>query len=189
MWYGLVRWTDQLFQEDSRNLIWLPAFRILGASLFLLHLLATFPEIQIFWGEQALIYPEILAARTSGVVPTLWDIHQFTSRFAAIKFEPLVYGFFYAQILFLTLLVLGLFTRLSALLALSLHLVWVFSIEVMMYGVDFMTTICLFYMVVFPVGKHYSLDAFHAGNWEGNPTHQAFNLTLFQVHFAIAYFF
>lgn len=189
MWYGLIRLTDQLFQEDSRNFIWLPAFRMLGAVLFLLHLLATFPEIETFWGEQALIYPEILAARTSGVIPTLWDIHQFLSHFAAFEFEPLVYGFFYAQLLFLTFLGLGLFTRLSALLALIFHLVWVFSIEVMMYGVDFMTTICLFYMVVFPVGQHYSLDAFHRGNWVGHPSHQGFNLTLFQVHFAIAYFF
>ena len=189
MWLRPVRLTEHLFLEDNRNFIWLPAFRILGTLIFLLHLLATFPEIEIFWGEKALIYPEILAARTSGVVPTLWDIYQFISRFAAFDFDRLVYGFYYAQLLFLTLLGLGIFTRISAMLALGLHLVWVFSIEVMMYGVDFMTTICLFYMVVFPVGRHYSLDAFHRGNWKGASSHQVLNLTLFQVHFAIAYFF
>lgn len=189
MWLVLVRLTEHLFSEDTRNFIWLPAFRMLGAALFLLHLLATFPEIETFWGEQALIYPEILAAKTIGVVPTLWDIHQFINRLIEFDYDSLVYSFFYAQLVFLTLLGLGLFTRLSALIALSLHLVWVFSIEIMMYGVDFMTTICLFYMVVFPVGRHYSLDAFHRGNWTGSSSHQVLNLTLFQVHFAIAYFF
>jgi len=189
MWYALNLQIDRLFQVDNRNFIWLPAFRMLGSFLFLLHLLALFPEIETFWGANALVYPEILSAKTSGIVPTLWDIHQFLEHHVTLSFGTLVRICYYAHILSLVLLCLGLFTRLAAFCALCLHLIWFFSIEVMMYGADFMTTICLFYMVVFPVGQHYSLDAFHRGNWTGNPVHQAFNLTLLQAHFGMAYFF
>ena len=84
-------------------------------------------------------------------------------------------------------LLLGLHTRLSAVVAWILHSVLLNSISFFAYGVETFAHISLFYCAVMPVGTAYSLDV-RAGRLSGAPTALAtLSLRVLQVHLCLIY--
>lgn len=56
------------------------------------------------------------------------------------------------------MLTMGLFTRFSAFVCWLLHLAFVVSGHFFTYGVDYFITMLLFYCILFPVGREFSID-------------------------------
>lgn len=167
------------------NPIWLPALRILGSLFILAHFLAVYPDFGTFWGSNGIILPEIQDAYADRISPTLYDVHTWLNRYFSIRFDVLAHGVAWAYMLSLLLLAVGCLTRVAAILALLLHVVLIQSVVMFLYGADYMTSILLFYMAVFPVGRLYSIDAWW---WPTRGTTDGrYFLRLFQVHWMLAY--
>ena len=171
------------------NPIWLPGFRILGSLFMLLHFCAMLPDFYAFWGQEALVYPDILDAHADTLTPTVYDLYQFLNRYIVLGYHTVLTVVAGSYALALLALALGFISRWSAGVALVTHLVLMHSIETFAYGVDFITSICLFYLLIFPVGKYYSLDTYFRRTPTSSSTDSRFFIGLFQAHWSAAYFF
>lgn len=191
MWSAISKRMKQEWSDlKPLNPIWLPAFRILGSLFVLAHFLAVFPDFNTFWGSEAMVLPDIQDAYADQYSPTLYDLHAWVNGYIPMGFDTLVRGIAFAYMTSLVLLAVGFLTRVTAFVALLLHLILVQSVVMFLYGADYMTSISLFYMLLFPVGRTYSMDAWLWKNREKqNDLDTRYFLLLFQGHWALAYFF
>lgn len=171
------------------NPIWISSFRIYGSLIFLFHFLSILPDFYTFWGQNAIVNPDIMDANIDNLMPTIYDIHQLINKYAAIGFQTVANTIAIIYIISLISLALGLMSKISAAIALLTHLVLMQSINIFIYGVDFMTTICLFYLLIFPVGKYHSLDNYFLKKSNPEIFDHGIFLRLFQIHWCLAYFF
>jgi len=88
----------------------------------------------------------------------------------------------------LLLLALGLGTRLAAFVAWFLHWTLMNSADPLVYGVDRYAHIFLFYLIVVPSGRTFSLPSWFSGH-PVRPTETArLGLRVMQIHLALSYF-
>ncbi|MBA3829026.1 MAG: hypothetical protein H0X33_08825 [Taibaiella sp.] len=80
--------------------------------------------------------------------------------------------------------VAGLFTRTSAILCWLLHLAFVNSGFLFTYGVDYFITMLLFYCIIFPVGREFSLDKLL---FKYKPVNHTPYIRALQIHLCIVY--
>jgi len=89
-------------------------------------------------------------------------------------------------------MLIGLFTRLSVFIVWLIHLMICYSNQFFFnYGVDSFITITLFYCLIMPVNKYWSLDniLFKKIQKELNNIYESFIMRVLQVHICIVYFF
>jgi len=103
--------------------------------------------------------------------------------------EPAILWFIWGWLVVAALsLLAGLFSRAAAITAWFLHLSVVKSIGYFSYGVDNMTTIGLFYLMIAPLPDHLSLDTFlRARSGKGHLV--SFFRRILQIHLCLIYFF
>jgi hypothetical protein len=178
-----------VYKIGFTNPIWISSFRIYGSLIFLFHFLSILPDFYTFWGQNAIVNPDIMDANTDNLMPTIYDIHQLINKYAALGFQTVANTIAIIYIISLISLALGLMSKISAAIALFTHLVLMQSINIFIYGVDFMTTICLFYLLIFPVGKYHSLDNYFLKKSNPENFDHGIFLRLFQIHWCLAYFF
>lgn len=171
------------------NPIWISSFRIYGSLIFLFHFLSILPDYNTFWGLNTIVSPDIIDAHADSYVPTIFDIHLLIKPYFEISFKTVSAFFALMYIVSLCTLTLGFMSKISAAIALLTHLLLMQSIDIFIYGVDFMTTICLFYMIIFPVEKYFSLDLYFRKRPYLEDVDSRIFLRLFQVHWSLAYFF
>lgn len=162
---------------------WLFFFRVNMAGFALLHFLAIQPDFDMLYSYKGYIYPDIMDTATDHFSPTLVSLQHYVG----IPYETLLMICRIAYPLALVCLILGLCTRVSAILSLFLQLLLLKSIHLYEYGVDGYTTIALFYCCIFPVGYIYSVDN-RLRSFIIAPVHQPW-LILLKAHLCIAYFF
>ncbi|WP_160711736.1 HTTM domain-containing protein [Chitinophaga solisilvae] len=167
---------------------WLFFFRVNIAGFALLHFLAIQPDFADLYSYKGYIYPDIMDTTTDNVSPTLVSMQAFLHHLhLPIAYDTLLLCCRLAYPLALLLLMAGLFTRISAMVALFFQLLLIKSIHLYEYGIDGYTTFALFYCCIFPVGRVYSLDNRRRKRYQ-LPDHRPY-LFLLQVHMGIAYFF
>jgi len=173
------------FFSETFNMFPLVTLRI-GLSLLLLtQLIQIKSDIFSFIGKYGLIRQDIVSIRVSHFVLSSADIvnyicsHVHWTELQALNFLGGIY------ICSLISLSMGLFTRFSAFLAWILHLSFVSSAHFFTYGVDYFLTMLLFYTVIFPVGKAYSIDNLIFKRKEINATPY---VRVLQIHMCIVYF-
>lgn len=171
------------------NPVWISSFRIYGSLIFLFHFLSILPDFHTFWGQNAIVNPDIMDANIDNLMPTIYDIHQLINKYAALGFKTVANTVAIIYIISLISLALGLMSKFSAAIALLTHLVLMQSINIFIYGVDYMTTISLFYLLIFPVGKYHSLDNYLLKKSNSDNFEQGIYLRIFQIHWCLAYFF
>lgn len=171
------------------NPVWISSFRIYGSLIFLFHFLSILPDFYTFWGQNAIVNPDIMDANIDNLMPTIYDIHQLINKYAALGFQTVANTVAIIYIISLISLALGLMSKISAAIALLTHLVLMQSINIFIYGVDYMTTISLFYLLIFPVGKYHSLDNYLLKKSNPDNFDHGIFLRLFQIHWCLAYFF
>ena len=161
-------------------------FRIVIAAFGLLQAFFWFPDWLAFFGQEAWIQWEI-----SHALNLPWHIHmQHLSDLAAsagITPDQTAFAFWWAYVLSLTGLLLGWYTRIFAVLSWLCHYIIMSTIPTFVYGVDIFLQIALFYMMVMPVAKAWSLDV-RQGRVSPEPTWGVtLSLRVLQIHLCMAY--
>jgi hypothetical protein len=95
--------------------------------------------------------------------------------------------FYWTYVTFLVVLLVGWHTRIAAFLVCLSHYVIMNTVSIFVYGVDIFLQIALFYLLVMPVAKAYSLDV-----WQGRVSPSpSWGVTLsrrvLQIHLCLAY--
>lgn len=162
-------------------------FRILMAAFVLLQAFTWFPDWQAFFGQDAWIQWEISRALNQS-----WNLH--LSKIYAwlqplgLSENTVVYGLFWVYVTAATGLLVGWHTRLWAILTWFCHLVIMSTIPTFVYGVDIFLQIALFYIMLMPVAKAFSLDV-RQGRVSSEATWGVtMSLRVLQIHMCLAYF-
>jgi hypothetical protein len=181
--------------NSSRNESWLVFFRITVSAFCILHILSILPDIHNFLSDNAYVLPNIIDAYSLRISPTIYTLSKFLEKYMHITSQLVVVKWFIScYVAALLCLLVGFRTRFAAIIALVLHVILNTSMEFYLYGVDFFCTIALFYCLVFPVGRHYSVDRYiriKRGKQlkPSDPILTNICLRLLQIHLCIAYFF
>lgn len=186
-----IRFPTIFRQPDGQPLFpgWLFFFRINIAGFALLHFLSIQPDFADLYSYKSYVYPDILDASYDHLTPTFYSLQAFLQQMhLPLSYETLVSFSRFAYPVVLLLLIVGAGTRVSAVLSLFFQLLFLGSIHLYQYGVDFFTTIGLFYCCVFPVGSIYSVDD-RLRKKPASVPHHILYLRLLRAHLGIAYFF
>jgi hypothetical protein len=137
----------------------------------------------LFYPTQTIL-PQELIILQSGYFRYLYPFYQFLKDQQLIEY--FYSGAIYSYVIALFFLLSGLFTRYAAFAALILQLIIFKSFSPFNYGYDNFLTMSLFYCVIFPVGRYYSLDfLIFKFKYKIQLNYQR----VIQIHLAIAYLF
>lgn len=161
-------------------------FRILISVFILLQAGLWYADWLAFFGPDAWLQWEISKALVIN-----WSLHisQVAELFSlfGLDGEQAVILFFWIYVISAVGLLTGLFTRFWAVLTWFCHYIIMSSIDPYVYGVDIFLQIALFYIMIMPVARAYSLDA----RWRKINTASSWTVTLslrvLQLHICLAY--
>lgn len=138
-------------------------------------------------GSLGIMQTDITSALTVSCVPRLeWAAH-LGNRMFNLGEERVIIICFVAYIFFLSLLLLGWQTRVTALFAWLFHLAFNTSGVASIYGVHEFTNIALFYCFVMPTGAALSVDSWLNPNKKSYPLSNALSRRVLQWHMCIIY--
>jgi Vitamin K-dependent gamma-carboxylase len=177
-------------RQDFAKSKWPGFLRISTALIALLHFCSIQADFDLLFSYNGLVQPDILNAKRDTLVPSVFTIHTWvTSIVSAISYTEVLYFFRFAFFVTLIMLCIGLFSRVSALLALLIQLILVNSMHFYQYGADSFTTILLFYCFLFPVGKSMSVSNLISKNKAEPDSYTTTRcLRMLQIHICIVYF-
>jgi hypothetical protein len=160
--------------------------RIAVAGFALVQAALWYPDWQVFFGPDGWLQWEVSRALTLD-----WSLH--LSRIHAalaplgLSEEQTVTGFFYFYVAAATGLLVGWHTRIFAFCTWVAHFAMMTTIPTFMYGVDIFLHIGLFYLLVMPVAKAYSVDVLQ-GRVSPDPTWGVtLSLRVLQIHVCLVY--
>jgi hypothetical protein len=164
----------------------LGVFRLLIAGFALFQAILWYRDWSAFFGPDAWVQWEI--SRALGLE---WQLHLLhiagLLRHFGFSADQSVTIFYWAYVTFLAALLVGWHTRVAAFLVCLSHYVMMNTISIFVYGMDIFLQIALFYLMVMPVAKAYSLDV-----WQGRVSPApSWGVTLsrrvLQIHLCLAY--
>lgn len=152
----------------------------------LLQAVLWYPDWSSFLGQEGYVQWEISQAFNHG-----WHVH-IADAFGV--FAPLgisetafVEAFFWVYVIALTGLTLGWHTRVWGVLTWSCHYIMMSSLPTFVYGVDIFYHIGLFYLMVMPVNKAFSLDI-RQGRADSTPDWATtLSIRVLQLHMCLIY--
>ncbi len=178
---------DQFFFAPVSGSI-LAFFRVAVALFCMAKFLSFRGDILNMFGSYGFVRTEITEILLSDFKPRLsW----FTEIVSSVGMGE-VAAIYTLYVLFLVVLValgLGIQSRIMALLALFLHLMFFNSGRMFMYGVDYFTTSALFYCALFPVGRYGTLRQIRKHGFETSTQMPIIYLRILQGHLCLVYFF
>ncbi|HMN96694.1 MAG TPA: HTTM domain-containing protein [Phycisphaerales bacterium] len=145
---------------------WIALFRVGTAVVALAQVWATWPILQMLYGPHGLVQWVVIESAEETWLPSIGKVALVLERIG-IGFERSVELVFAAYVVALVFLLVGLRTRVAAVLAWALHALTVNSGYISLYGVDTMLHICLFYLMWMPAGAAWSLDALRRARRRG----------------------
>ncbi len=162
-------------------------FRILIAAFMLLQAGLWYPDWIDFFAQEGWIQWEISKADNMPWELHLQDLYHWLSPLG-VTADQMPMLFFGAYVVCAFGLLLGWYTRIWAILCYLLHYVIMGTIPMFTYGVDIFLHISLFYIMLMPVGKAFSLDTF-LGRLTTDP-HWSVTLSIrvLQLHLCLVYF-
>jgi hypothetical protein len=162
-------------------------FRIFLSAFALLQALLWLPDWQAFFGTDAWIQWEISHALNAGWNIHLQQVHGFLHAVFNTNETQSVNIFFWFYVLVLIGLLLGWFAPIWAILSWFCHYVIMSTIPSFVYGVDIFLHISLFYLMVMPCNKAFSLDL-RFKRVSGEPTWDStLSIRVLQVHLCMIY--
>lgn len=174
------------FKPDTSNYQFLVFFRISISLLALLHFLSVWPDFQAMFGKYGIIPADVQEIMGFPFQISLPDIITFFEGWGMSEGTTIVL-FQVTFIVAALALCFGFLTRGAAALLLFLQLAMIHGADLYVYGVDNFTTSSLFYLILFPAGRFYSLDQRlwpHRGETNLTPYRR-----VFQLHVCMVYFF
>lgn len=172
--------------ESSHNQQWIIFFRITIGTLALFHFIAILPDFALLFSTNGIIPSDIMGVFISDTVITLPKIIAFFQDLN-IKESSVLSVFKTLYISLSIFLIFGFMPRISALLLLILQISLIKGASFYSYGIDFFTSMSLFYLILIPSDFVFSLkNHFCKRTRKINNTPY---LRLMQLHLSIAYFF
>ena len=184
---SILQHIDQFFFAPSSGKV-LAFFRVSIAIFCMSKFWSFYLDLLNVFGSQGFVKGDVTAILLADYMPRLSWFSEIVATWGFGEVES-IYTLFFFFMLVLILLGLGFQTRLMAILALLIHLMFFNSGKMFMYGVDYFTTTALFYGVIMPLGKFYSLDNFLRSNPQNPGTIPIFFLRVLQLHLCLVYFF
>lgn len=183
--HGLLRF--QQFFTQPIPVAPLGIFRLLIAGFVLLQAALWYPDWEAFVGSEGWVQWEISKAFNHSWHVHLQDIYVLLRPWG-INDGQFIYLFFGVYVVSATGLLLGIFTRFWAICTWACHYVLMSSLPTYVYGVDIFLHISLFYLMVMPAAKAFSLDAYWG--WVNPAPDWASTLAIrvLQIHLCLAYF-
>jgi Vitamin K-dependent gamma-carboxylase len=178
---------DQFFFAPSSGKV-LAFFRIAIAFFCMVKFWSIYSDLLNIFGSLGFVKGDVTSILLADHMPRLSWFSKAVATWSVTEVEA-IHALFYFFMLVLILLGIGFQTRLMAILALFVHLMFFNSGKMFMYGMDYLTTTALFYGVIMPLGKFYSLDNYLRGKPQ-NPGHiPIFFIRVLQIHLCLVYFF
>ena len=164
----------------------LGVYRLLIAAFGLLQAVLWYPDWHAFLGQEGWIQWEISRALNES-----WRLHMY---YVYSLLKPLgvsaaftVEAFFWVYVGCLIGLLLGWYTRIWAILTWALHYTLIATITTFIYGVDIFLHLSLFYLMIMPTAKAFSLDV-RQGRVSPEPTWAVtLSIRVLQIHLCLAY--
>ncbi|MBK7870284.1 MAG: HTTM domain-containing protein [Saprospiraceae bacterium] len=162
-------------------------FRILITFLHCFKQLCGIRIGQHFFGEDAWVQWEISKAFNQSWHIHIQDIYNIFQPLG-ISTSSFVEAFFWVYFISAMGLLLGWFTRVWAIFTWLCHYIMMSTLPTFVYGVDIFLQISLFYMMIMPVAKAYSLDirfgrVSNEANWASTLA-----IRVLQIHLCLVYF-
>lgn len=183
-----VRVQDKLvsFFETPQSPRALGFLRIAVSALCIVQALWWLPDWEAFIGRFGWIQWEITQALKNPWEVHIEDVSVFLAKFG-IEEEQSLYIFLWTYIGALSFLAIGLLTRMAAIMAWFCHFIILASIPTFFYGLDIFIHISLFYLMIFPVSKAYSVDA--ALGWVSTVPSWSVGMSMrvLQIHLCFVY--
>ncbi len=179
---------DRFFFKPSNNNI-LSCFRIFVAIYCGYQFITIYPDLLNIFGAYGFNRGEVVEIMLADFMPRISWLTDATASIG-IGEVTTIYALFYFYLFVLAALAIGLGTRLSAVLALFIHLMFFGSGKVFMYGADYFTSSCLFYCAIMPMGKSWSIDNLLRKRKTRPQSEMAtFFMRLLQIHLCFVYLF
>lgn len=171
------------FQPVQANTLAL--FRIAVSTFALIQLFVLLPDWMWLYGPKGLLPWEISDALSTTQTPTFSFVANLLSSLH-ISQESTLYIVTVVYILSLVGLLIGFKTRLMAILAWLMHIIFNSTGHFIAYGVETFLHIALFYCTVFPVGCRWSADA-QKKRQDIHPYMITLSVRVIQLHLCIMY--
>ncbi|MCB0852215.1 MAG: hypothetical protein KDD63_08345 [Bacteroidetes bacterium] len=161
-------------------------FRILMSGFVLIQAAFWYPDWHAFLGEEGWIQWEISRALNMDWHIHIQQIHLILQHIGFTASQT-VEVFFWVYVICALGLLIGWYTRIWAILTWVCHYILMSSIPTFVYGVDIFLQIGLFYIMIMPVAKAWSVDLLQ-GRVSGEPTWGVtLSLRVLQIHLCLAY--
>ncbi|MES2545714.1 MAG: hypothetical protein V4589_10470 [Bacteroidota bacterium] len=169
------------FFNDIENLFWISFFRISVGIFILLHFVSILPDFNGLYSKDGIIPTDILDVFIPELIITFPKIITFFQSLG-IEMSVTIMVFQTLYVSLCAVLISGVKPRLSAFFLLILQISLVKSNSYYSYGVDYFTSMSLFYLVLIPSNFEYTFRPIKDSNI-------TVYKRLFQIHVSIAYFF
>ena len=180
-------------QEKLRSFFTVPihaaplgVFRISIAAFTLLQAFLWFPDWLAFFGPDAWVQWEISKALVPDLSIHISQVHRVFSFFGLNEVQS-VHLFFWIYVCSAAGLLFGIFTRFCAVLTWFCHYIILSSISIFQYGVDIFLHIALFYLMIMPVHRAYSLDKRIRQINTGPSWSNTLSIRVLQIHLCLIY--
>jgi uncharacterized membrane protein YphA (DoxX/SURF4 family) len=174
---------DFFFLSRKEDNYFLAFFRMVTGIFCLAHFLAFIADLDILYGPNSVVPRDIMDMFRPQFIPSLNTIAD-SLKTSNLSQQNIIVLFSVLYIVFCGSLVFGLLTRLSALILSIMHLILVAGSPLFSYGVDYFTSLSLFYCFIFPVSRQISIDKLTCKLRPVNPS--PFRKIL-QLHLTIVY--
>ena len=171
---------------DQNKLSWLSFFRVGIAAVCLFNFLSLQLDFKLLFYKEAYSVPEISHLLSNTVIPSFYDISTWMNRYTNIDYNTILLVFRIIYPLSLVALLIGFYSRVTAILSLILFSIFVNSYNNLCYGFDTYANFSLFYCVIFPVGR---FNAVSRRNTPVPTSNTNQYLYLLRAHIGVAYFF
>lgn len=162
-------------------------FRILIAGFLLLQAALWYPDWAAFVGSEGWVQWEISKAFNHSWHLHLQDVYLLIRPWG-VDDQQFIYLFYGVYVLSGLGLLIGLATRFWAILSWLCHYILMSSLPTFVYGVDIFLHISLFYLMLMPAAKAFSLDL-RLGWASPEPTWAStLAIRVLQIHLCLAYF-
>ncbi|TGD57927.1 HTTM domain-containing protein [Flavobacterium humi] len=178
---------ENFFFENKGTAEFLVFFRISIGTMVLLHFVSIIPDFDMFFSSKSIVPQDIMSVFHPGWLLTFSKITAFFDSYGITE-STVILG---TKITFITLcvaIITGFYSRVSAFLLLILQVALLKGSSFFIYGVDFFTSMSLFYLILFPSDADFSLRRFFFKKETKNVSYMPVK-RMFQIHISIAYFF
>lgn len=178
--------TYDFFFKETRNYEWINFFRSSFGLFILLHFLSILPDFDALFSTKGIIPSDILDVFIPNFLITLPKIVYFFDSYGIAENNVLLI-FKIMYISFSLFILIGFFTRISAFFLLFLQISLVKGASFYAYGVDYFTSMSLFYLILIPSDYSFSIQSYFKS--EVKKVNLRPFQRLFQIHLSISYFF